>query len=591
MPLDRTGAVPGKLSLRYATESGVRAKKHVLLALTGGPGQPGVPFGPSFASELAPVLSDHSLVVVDQRGTGGSYGLSCPEVQGIDGLSAVFPGDVGGCADRIGPAINSFASIETAADIEAVREKLGVDKIALYGVSYGTWVEQQYARLYPTHVERLVLDSVVAPVDDPYDLRTYQLLPRVLRGLCAGGACDGITTDPVADLDAVVRRIQTGGQLRGTIRNASGGRERAALSQSDLVSIIIASDLNSYMQARVPAALVAGRRGDPLPLLRLKHDTAGATSPLDQFSAGLFVATTCLDNDLPYGYGDPGDVRATKAAAALAQVPDSAFAPFDRQTVNVSSLPQFCLQWPDGSFRHESTAPMPDVPTLMLSGTADFRTPTENAQLLATEIPHAQIVTLHGSGHDVGGVDTTGCFEAALRRFFADRPVGTPCKGHSVAPRLALTPPQSLGAVAALPGVPGLRGKVLRAAVDTLLDTADSDNESYYAGFTDTSGGGLRGGFFESHATGAGQLLTLHRIQYVPRVALSGKMLIDAQLVIGGVRVSAPDGLSGRVLLLGASVVGRLGGRVVHTTLGRLQRTRLTPAARRVGVVSRIRMP
>lgn len=590
VPLDRTGTVPGTLSLRFATETGVRKTK-ALLALTGGPGQPGVLFGPSFASEFARVLDDHELVVLDQRGTGGSRSLSCPEVQGIDSLAPIFAADVAGCAERLGAQRSSFASIETAADIEAMRKKLGVAKLAIYGVSYGTWVAQQYAREYPAHVERLVLDSVVPPGSDPWDLRITESLPRILRQLCARKACAGITADPFADLTAVVRAIQAQRRLRGTIRTVTGGRQRAELSQVDLLYILVSSDLNPFMQSRVPAALVAARRGDAVPLLRLKRDAGGPSTPLNQFSAGLFVTTTCLDGELPYSYADSFDVRAARAQAALEQLPASSFAPFDRASVDVSSLPQICLHWPAGAFRPESTKPMPDVPTLILSGLADMRTPLEGAQTLANEIPHAQIVTLAGSGHDVGDTDYTGCVDRAVARLFAGRRVGTPCKGKTVEPGLTLVPPLSLGAVAPLPGIPGARGKLLRAAVNTIADASTSDNQAYYAGFDDSSAGGLRGGSFEAISTGVGEVLILSRLEFVPKVVLSGTVVVDGDGVHGRVRVHAPDGLGGILRFTDHRIHGGLGGRAVESTIGHVLRTRLATAARAVRHVSRFRLP
>src|SRR5690606_31019535 len=46
-------------------------------------------------------------------------------------------------------------------DLDLVRETLGVERINLVGVSYGTRVAQQYAAAYPQHARALVLDSVV----------------------------------------------------------------------------------------------------------------------------------------------------------------------------------------------------------------------------------------------------------------------------------------------------------------------------------------------------------------------------------------------------------------------------------------------
>jgi pimeloyl-ACP methyl ester carboxylesterase len=581
VPLDRTGAVPGTISLRFAVADGPRYKQ-ALIALTGGPGQPGVAFGPSFQNELGSVLKHRRLIVLDQRGTGGSYALNCPEVQTIDSLQPIYPGDVGGCADRLGPGRDSFASIETAYDIDAIRQALGLDKLSMYGVSYGTWVEQQYARTFPTHVDHIVLDSVVPPGSDPYDLRIPEAFPRVMKAICAGGRCRGITADMYADLVAVVHRIQRSGPLKGFVFNANGGREPVSVSETDLLNILVSSDLNPFLMARLPAALVSARHGDEMPLLRLRHDAAGPSSGLADFSSGLFVATTCLDQDLPYSYSDPLDVRRQKADAALAAVPEQDFYPFSRPAIDVSSVPEICLQWPDGSFRPEATGPMPDVPTLIMSGTVDMRTSREGALALKSEIPHAQFLALSGSGHDVGDSDYTGCVDKGMRRFFADKAVGNPCKGKHVGATNAIVPPLSLAAVRPVPGLPLALGRVLRAATTTVADAAFSDDEAYYAGFDDYSGGGLRGGHYTALTTGAGDLLLLKNLQYVPGVVVNGNAVLSGTTLVAKIHVSAPGGIRGH-LMLGRRVTGVLDGHHVSASQTLLNRTRVgaTPPAQR----------
>jgi pimeloyl-ACP methyl ester carboxylesterase len=44
--------------------------------------------------------------------------------------------------------------------MEAVRHALGVDRIALFGLSYGTKQALAYARAHPKNVDRMLLDSV-----------------------------------------------------------------------------------------------------------------------------------------------------------------------------------------------------------------------------------------------------------------------------------------------------------------------------------------------------------------------------------------------------------------------------------------------
>jgi len=579
VPLDRTGVVPGTISLRFAVADGPKYPQ-ALIALTGGPGQPGVAFGPSFQNELGSVLKHRRLIVLDQRGTGGSYALNCPEVQTIDSLQPIYPGDVGGCADRLGPGRDGFASIETAYDIDAIRQALGLDKLSMYGVSYGTWVEQQYARTFPAHVDHIVLDSVVPPGSDPYDLRIPEAFPRVMKAICVKHGCRGITGDMYADLVAVVQRIQQQGPIAGFFFNARGGREPVKVSETDLLNILVSSDLNPFLMARLPAALFSARHGDDMPLLRLRRDAAGPSDGLGDFSSGLFVATTCLDQDLPYSYSDPIDVRRQKADAALAAVPEQDFFPFSRPAIDVSSVPEICLQWPDGSFRPEATGPMPDVPTLILSGTVDMRTSREGALALKSEIPHAQFLALSGSGHDVGDSDYTGCVDKGLQRFFADKTVGNPCRNKHVGATNAIVPPLSLSAVRPVPHLPLALGKVLRATATTVADAAFSDDEAYYAGFDDYSGGGLRGGHYTAITTGAGDLLLLKNVQYVPHVVVSGSAVLSGTTLVAKVRVTAPGGISGRVTI-GRRVSGRLNGRVVSTTQKLLNRTRVggTPPA------------
>ena len=56
--------------------------------------------------------------------------------------------------------------------MEAIRAQLGVDKLTLFGISYGTELAIAYARAHPQHVERLILDSVVDADDrDPFATR------------------------------------------------------------------------------------------------------------------------------------------------------------------------------------------------------------------------------------------------------------------------------------------------------------------------------------------------------------------------------------------------------------------------------------
>ena len=100
------------------------------------------------------------------RGTGYSKPVDCPDVQQGNGPEWIILSD---CARRLGKHFESYRTSAAADDIDAVREALGFDTIALYGDSYGTFLAQSYGWRHGETLDALVLDSAY-PVfgEDPW---------------------------------------------------------------------------------------------------------------------------------------------------------------------------------------------------------------------------------------------------------------------------------------------------------------------------------------------------------------------------------------------------------------------------------------
>ena len=524
VPLDRTGKVPGTVKLSVAVERPRKGADGFLLALSGGPGQPSVAFADSFRASLAPALAHRRLVLLDQRGTGASGALRCAPLQALGALDVVNTRIVESCATAVGPARQFYATTDSVADIDALRQAIGAPKLQLMGVSYGTYVAVQYARQFPASTEGLILDSVVGPDGiDPYFLDTFARLPRVLAEQCAGDRCRQATTDPVADLGTLTRTLAQS-PLRGTIPDLHGASHAAAIhDESELLLIIMSGDLNPFLQAALPGAIAAAGAGDAAPLLRLRRLAQGPSVPVSELSATLNVATTCADVKLPYTLLTPFPDRWTLWRHGADGVPDSAFAPFSRAAVTGTSLAHDCLRWPLGDMPAvPSTAPLPDVPALLLSGRLDTRTPLENSEELLPSLPHGQLLTVAGTGHDVLDSDITGCAARALERFADGRQIGTPCAHRDNAVGVLARPAKSIAAYRRAPGVAGDRGRLLFAALDTIADAQISALQTLYAGYTHLQGGGLRGGRFSASPDGAH--LRLHRYELVPGLRVSGTL-------------------------------------------------------------------
>ena len=102
-----------------------------------------------FASSYDYILptAGRDLVVLDQRGTGASGLLRCRSLERR--IATSFSRAAGACGRSLGARRSFYTSADSADDIEALRIRLGVPRIALYAVSYGTRVAVEYARRYP----------------------------------------------------------------------------------------------------------------------------------------------------------------------------------------------------------------------------------------------------------------------------------------------------------------------------------------------------------------------------------------------------------------------------------------------------------
>ena len=59
--------------------------------------------------------------------------------------------------------LQSMTTRDVALDLDSIRQALGQRQITYYGFSYGTYLGQVYATLFPSRVRRLILDSNVDP--------------------------------------------------------------------------------------------------------------------------------------------------------------------------------------------------------------------------------------------------------------------------------------------------------------------------------------------------------------------------------------------------------------------------------------------
>jgi pimeloyl-ACP methyl ester carboxylesterase len=400
VPLHRRGphARDGKtLTLRVAVQK-AHGPRGDLVLLTGGPGQPGIPFAARMAKRLRGAIDGYRLVLVDQRGTGADA-LRCDGLQrevGASDIAAPSERAVTACARTLGDARDAYATADTVEDLDALRRGLGLDTWVVGGVSYGTFVAQRLALAHPHTIDALVLDSVVPQAGAELLLRDPQrAVGRVLRAVC-GAAC-------VDDLRTLLR---ADGPLGPRVLDALVERSIGVPRLDGIGPILHAAVTN-----------------DRRPLTRLLDATGDGDVPPRIFSAGLHAATLCADSPAPWPGGPSASfaVRGSAADAQQARMGPRATDPFPVSTSFGQGLFVTCRAWPV-----TPAPPAPDpaariaAPALLLAGDRDLSTPLEWARAQAALMPHARLVVVRGAGHAVLSREAGIAGRDALRGFLED---------------------------------------------------------------------------------------------------------------------------------------------------------------------------
>lgn len=507
-----------------------------LFALAGGPGQAANPFAAQFAVTLSSALKTRDLVVFDQRGTGANA-LDCPAAATAGTLGQY----VQACATELGAARSYYTSKDSALDIDSIREAIGVDKVSIFGVSYGTYVAQLYARLFPEHAAALVLDSVVAPTGvDPFLRTNFTAISGVLAANCSHGLCRGITGTPFADLKRLVTRAKAKGSLSMRYVNSAGKVRSTGVGQTDLFFFMVETfSLDAAARARLPAAVRSALAGDPYPLGRLFAPSPGGPTPNAASSDTLYLATRCTEESFPWSPSDALVVRRSKLTSALGGIAASTFNPFTSATALNLSDTNYCLYWPAPvpAVDPTVTTPVPNIPVLVLSGQEDDVTPAIEGKEVAALFPQATRVSVPFTGHSVSTdvwPNASTCVQRALTSFFSNTAVAS-CDYVTPFFRPVKRDPVSLAAVKPVK-LTGIRGRTVGAVLGTLSDVTMT--ELSQSGPT----AGLRGGYFKGSLAN----LQLRKIVYVPGVVVSGKL----NLVSGLAKVTVSGkGARGRLVI------------------------------------------
>ncbi|OYQ26061.1 hypothetical protein CHU93_12785 [Sandarakinorhabdus cyanobacteriorum] len=367
------------------------------LHLPGGPGQAATRLTGFYARIYAGARSTHDIVLIDQRGTGGSAPLNC-RVPANQTLADLFdPAIISTCRAQLSARhrLAAFTTSAAVADAEAVRQAFGYGRIDLYGTSYGTRVAMEYARRYPDHVRTLTLKGVVPPwsimpADFAPDVQAAVAL--MLRDCTTDHACHDAFPDLAGDLARAVARLDEAPAT--AVVDAQPLRLQRGMFGTVIRTMLQATPLRAGLPLLLHEAAGGNWQGFIAQAAALRR------AAQNDIATGLMLSVACSE-DVPF---------IDRARAQLSA----------RGTVLgrywIDQLIGGCARWPRGSVPADWREPYRLAgPALLISGELDPATPPAGAEQVARLIDQAHHVLVTGSSHSFAGMN--GCVDRIMTTF------------------------------------------------------------------------------------------------------------------------------------------------------------------------------
>jgi pimeloyl-ACP methyl ester carboxylesterase len=433
VPEDRSDPSGRQIGLRVAVVPAATGDPapDAVFALAGGPGDAGTEFFGWLPGLFADVHATRDIVIMDQRGTGGSNALVLPPLPDTAGLSgAAAEAELRAWADGWLASIDAdprqYTSTVAADDIEAVREALGYEQVDLYGPSYGGTLAQYYIRQHPDRVRLAIMDGAT-PLDVPVFERmaasSQAALDLVIERCQADAACEAAFPDLPAEWTGLLAAVgagvetgltdpDTGEPVVATLEMLGPGLHRALLEPGTAAQLPLgihfaAEGRWADVAAAFPSA-PGGGGGDWLAMTEIIQCSEGwarfDVAEVDRLGAGTFL--------LPTERAD-ADARAAR-----------------------------CRVLPAGVVPADDAAPViTDLPILWLTADGDPQDPPANLASIPSQQPNASIVVMPAHQHTVGH---TGCVPDVIGAFVEKASlegVDTSCIEQPDAPPLPFTLP------------------------------------------------------------------------------------------------------------------------------------------------------
>ncbi len=403
----------------------VSQRQGVLLVNPGGPG--GSALRPSLALFVAQglshrVASEYDIVGFDTRGVGASvpsmhcdpsfFSRARPDYipattaaeQVLENRAKTYAAD---CEKKYGWLLPYMTTQNIARDMDSIRAAMGQQQVSYFAYSYGTYIGQVYATLFPHRVRRMALDSVVDPTGAWWSDNIEQ--DYAFQGRIQAFYAWVARNQSVYHLGSTASQVRQGWyQARADLAaHPIPGPSGPLIGPDEYDDTFLVGGYDDAYWPGLAAALAAYLHGGSTSQLTSQYQQEG-TQNENEFA--VYNAVECADVGWPRSW-------ATWDSATRAVYRTATFEAWDNAWFNAA-----CAFWPvRGPARplQIKGAGLPGI--LMLQGTLDAATPYAGAQRAHRLLPSARMVVVVGGGNHGQSLANppNTCVDGYLNRYLA----------------------------------------------------------------------------------------------------------------------------------------------------------------------------
>jgi pimeloyl-ACP methyl ester carboxylesterase len=422
VPLNYAKPAGRKITLaltKVAATAPARQHQGDLLVNPGGPGGSGRGLAAFVAQGLSSqVAADYNIIGFDPRGVGASVpALTCdpsfftglrpnyipPNARAEQVLVSRARSYAADCQKRYGWLLPYLTTADSARDMNSIRAALGVPTISYFGYSYGTYLGQVYATLFPHRLRRMVLDSVVDPTGAWYG-------DNIGQDYAFQGRFEAFFAW-VAAHNATYRLGTTRAQVQSAWYRARSRLQAhpvdGTIGADDFDDTFLQGGYSNSLWPGLAAALATYLHSGSTAQIVSQYQAEGVQSE-NEFA--VYNAVECSDVSWPRSWSFwNSDTRKVYRTAP--------FQAWDNAWFNAA-----CAFWPV----HGPAKPMqikgaglPGI--LMIQGTLDAATPYAGAQNAHRRLPTARMVVVEGGGNHGQSLaqPPNTCVDGYLNRYLA----------------------------------------------------------------------------------------------------------------------------------------------------------------------------